>query len=46
MFPQDECQRCGHTYEEHRPGLIAPCQQAGCDCPDHLDEVQVPVMGI
>lgn len=48
MFPQDECLRCGHTYEEHEHGLIAPCNRCGRSaCPDFIAAEQFPLgMGV
>jgi hypothetical protein len=46
MFPKDECQGCGHIYEHHRHGLVAPCEVRRCECVDFVDEQQVAYMGI
>lgn len=47
MFPEDECLRCGHRYDEHRHGIIAPCVICGPSaCHDFVDEQQVPYMGV
>ena len=46
MFPDDVCQRCGHTFEEHSRGLIARCLECPPgECPDFIEE-QVPYMGV